>query len=118
MNKFLDINKLFEQDGIFYLGEVMNVPGVLNRTNEVMNKICIARELGLSIDRHAPELRGEAARSYAAAEITTDHECSTLAEAKTLKIFDTPWGTGGTSLLLLNTWLTITESSQELSELR
>jgi adenine deaminase len=76
-----EIRELFEQDGIFYLSEMMNVPGVLNSTSEVMNKICIAQELGLSIDGHAPELRGEAARNYAAANISTDHECSTLAEA-------------------------------------
>lgn len=76
-----EIRKLFEQDGISYLSEVMNVPGVLNRTTEVMEKIRIAQELNYPVDGHAPGLSGETARSYAAAKITTDHECSTLAEA-------------------------------------
>ncbi|BAZ41893.1 adenine deaminase [Calothrix sp. NIES-4101] len=76
-----EIRELFQQDGISYLSEVMNVPGVLAGTTEVMEKIRIAQELGLPVDGHAPGLRGEAARSYAAAKITTDHECSTLAEA-------------------------------------
>ena len=76
-----EIRELFEQDGISYLSEMMNVPGVLNRTDQVMEKICIAQELGYPIDGHAPGLLGEAARSYCTAKITTDHECSTLAEA-------------------------------------
>ncbi|MEA5572301.1 adenine deaminase [Calothrix sp. UHCC 0171] len=76
-----EIRELFQQDGISYLSEVMNVPGVLAGTTEVMAKIRIAQEFGLPVDGHAPGLRGEDVRSYAAAKITTDHECSTLAEA-------------------------------------
>ena len=76
-----EICELFEQDGISFLSEVMNVPGVLNHTTELMDKIRIAKELGHPVDGHAPGLRGEAARNYAAAKITTDHECSTFAEA-------------------------------------
>ncbi|BAY26516.1 adenine deaminase [Calothrix sp. NIES-2100] len=76
-----EIRELFEQDGISYLSEVMNVPGVLNRTTEVMEKIRIAQELRHPVDGHAPGLCGEAARNYANAKITTDHECCTLTEA-------------------------------------
>lgn len=76
-----EIRELFEQDGISYLSEVMNFPGVLNRTTEVMEKIRVAQELGHPVDGHAPGLRGEAAHNYANAKITTDHECCTLAEA-------------------------------------
>ncbi|MBD2338465.1 adenine deaminase [Calothrix sp. FACHB-156] len=82
-----EIHELFEQDGITYLSEVMNVPGVLNRTAEVMDKISIAQRLGYPIDGHAPGLCGEQARSYANAKITTDHECSTLAEALDKLVF-------------------------------
>ncbi|MFB2769449.1 adenine deaminase [Pelatocladus sp. BLCC-F211] len=76
-----EIRELFEQDGISYLSEVMNFPGVLNRTTEVMEKIRLAQKLGHPVDGHAPGLCGEAARNYANAKITTDHECCTLAEA-------------------------------------
>ncbi len=41
-----------------------------------------AKELGKPIDGHAPGLSGESLRKYVEAGITTDHECSTLAEAK------------------------------------
>ncbi len=77
-----EIRQLFEQDGISYLSEVMNVPGVLAGEPEVREKIQIARELGLPIDGHAPGLRGERARRYAGAGIATDHECCTLSEAR------------------------------------
>lgn len=76
-----EIRELFEQDGISYLSEVMNVPGVLNRTTEVMEKIRVTQELAHPVDGHAPGLCGEAARIYANAKITTDRECCTLAEA-------------------------------------
>jgi adenine deaminase len=76
-----EIHELFEQDGISYLSEVMNVPGVLNRTTEVMEKIRIAKKFGHPVDGHAPGLCGESAHSYADAGITTDHECCTLMEA-------------------------------------
>ena len=76
-----DIRQLIQQDGITYLSEVMNVPGVLARAPEVMEKIQVARRLGLPVDGHSPGLRGEGLKNYAAAHITTDHECYSLEEA-------------------------------------
>jgi adenine deaminase len=60
---------------------MMNYPGVLHDDPEVCAKLEIARELRKPIDGHAPGLRGEQARKYAAAGISTDHECTTLDEA-------------------------------------
>ena len=74
-----DLRQLFA-DGISYLSEVMNVPGVLADSPDMMDKIHLAQSLGLPIDGHAPGLSGTGLRKYAA-EITTDHECSTLSEA-------------------------------------
>jgi adenine deaminase len=76
-----DIQELFDRDGITYLSEMMNVPGVLAQAPEVMEKIRIARAGGRKIDGHAPGLRGTAAHTYIAADISTDHECFTLPEA-------------------------------------
>ena len=61
---------------------MMNVPGVLTKEPEVMQKIQIARELGFPVDGHAPGLRGEEAERYGSVGISTDHECLTLAEAQ------------------------------------
>jgi adenine deaminase len=46
-----------------------------------MAKIRLTQQYGCPIDGHAPELRGAAVQRYAAAGITTDHECHTLQEA-------------------------------------
>lgn len=75
-----DFRQLVKQ-GASYLSEVMNVPGVLADDVEMMDKIHLAQSLGLPIDGHAPGLSGTGLRKYANAEITTDHECSTLNEA-------------------------------------
>lgn len=76
-----DIRQLFEHDGLTYLSEMMDVPGVLSREPEVMAKIRLAQQLGRSVDGHAPDLYGDEAQRYANAGIATDHECSTLQEA-------------------------------------
>jgi adenine deaminase len=76
-----DVRKLLESPDIWYLSEMMNFPGVLHHDAEVMAKIAAAHELHKPVDGHAPGLRGDAARAYAQAGITTDHECFTLEEA-------------------------------------
>ena len=75
------IRELFEKDGLIYLSEMMNYPGVLFNDPEVVEKIRIAHELGKPVDGHAPGLRGEEAKKYIDAGISTDHECFTLDEA-------------------------------------
>lgn len=74
--------QLLTNPDIWYLAEMMNFPGVLNEDEEVMAKIGAAKRLGKPIDGHAPGLRGDAAAQYAAAGMTTDHECFTIDEAK------------------------------------
>ena len=46
-----------------------------------MKKIAAAHQLLKPVDGHAPGLRGEQAKKYIAAGITTDHECFTKEEA-------------------------------------
>lgn len=75
------VSQLLESPDIKYLSEMMNFPGVLNSDPEVMAKIAAAHKLGKPVDGHAPGLRGEAARQYIAAGISTDHECFTAEEA-------------------------------------
>jgi len=75
------VTQLLESDDIRYLSEMMNFPGVLQGDPEVMAKIAAAHRLGKPVDGHAPGLRGETARQYIAAGISTDHECFTAEEA-------------------------------------
>ncbi|NCI47497.1 adenine deaminase [Sediminibacterium sp. WSJ-3] len=76
-----DVRKLLEKEEIKYLSEMMNFPGVLFKDPEVMKKIAAAHALGKPVDGHAPGLRGEQAREYIEAGISTDHECFTAEEA-------------------------------------
>ena len=76
-----DVQQLLEKDEIRYLSEMMNFPGVLSKDPEVMKKIAAAHTLGKPVDGHAPGLRGDKAREYIEAGISTDHECFTKEEA-------------------------------------
>jgi adenine deaminase len=76
-----DIAELLKRDEIKYLTEMMNFPGVLNNDPEVLAKIKHAQNAGKPIDGHAPGLRGDQAKQYIEAGISTDHECFTADEA-------------------------------------
>lgn len=76
-----EIEALFQNKEVKYLAEMMNWPGVLHQDAEVYEKLALAKKYNKNIDGHAPGLKGEQARQYAQAGITTDHECFTREEA-------------------------------------
>lgn len=76
------VESLLDRPDIYYLSEVMNYPGVLCGDPELLGMIAAAHQRGKPADGHAPGLRGERANAYAAAGISTDHECVTEAEAR------------------------------------
>jgi len=76
-----DVKALLQKNEITYLSEMMNFPGVLHADPEVIQKIKAAHDLGKPVDGHAPGLRGEDAKKYIDAGISTDHECFTAEEA-------------------------------------
>ncbi len=76
------VARLLARPEVRYLSEVMNFPGVLARDPSLVAMIAAARAQGKPVDGHAPGLRGAQAAQYAAAGITTDHECFTLEEAQ------------------------------------
>lgn len=75
------IDELMSSSEIRYMSEMMNFPGVLFGDKEVMEKIGVAKKYNKPIDGHAPGLKGEDAKKYIEAGITTDHECFTIEEA-------------------------------------
>lgn len=77
-----DIEEMAKTGKFIGLSEVMNVPGVISHERETMAKIEIARRYKLKIDGHAPGVSGSDLKEYISAGITTDHECTTLEEAK------------------------------------
>lgn len=76
-----EVDRLLQKEEVKYLSEMMNFPGVLFKDADVMAKIAAAKRLGKPVDGHAPGLRGEQAKQYIDAGISTDHECFTEAEA-------------------------------------
>ncbi|MCR5047197.1 MAG: adenine deaminase [Treponema sp.] len=75
------VDELLGKEQVVCLAELMNFPGVLNGDKEVMAKIAAAKKHNKPIDGHAPMVRGDALKRYAAAGISTDHECEALDEA-------------------------------------
>jgi len=76
-----EVDALLSRPEIYYLSEMMNFPGVLHNDPVVMAKIKAAQKHNKPVDGHAPGLRGEAAKKYINAGISTDHECFTIEEA-------------------------------------
>ncbi len=76
----LDLFPYAEQEWILGLGEVMNYPGVLACDPEVIDKIKLFQ--GMTIDGHAPGLSGAPLCGYIAMGIESDHECTTVEEAR------------------------------------
>ncbi len=74
------IRELLARPEIIGLGEVMNYPGVLSGSADMLGKLDAAR--GKPIDGHAPGLRGKDLNAYLAAGIMSDHECTTREEAE------------------------------------
>src|SRR5437660_7465412 len=77
-----DLLPLLEEQGVLGLAEMMNMPGVLHGDEQVLAKITGTLNRGLVVDGHAPGLSGRTLCAYATAGVMSDHECSTLEEAR------------------------------------
>lgn len=74
-----ELIKLKDRPRVLGLGEMMNVPGVLGCSEDVMKKLDAFE--GKIIDGHSPLLSGHELSAYAAGGIMTDHEASSFEEA-------------------------------------
>jgi len=77
-----DLLPLLEDERVLGLAEMMNMPGVLHGDEQVLAKIMATHKHGLVVDGHAPGLNGHDLCAYAAAGVMSDHECTTLEEAR------------------------------------
>ena len=75
-----DIRSLLKNERILKLGEMMNFPGLLAANKDVLDKIEAACKVG--VEGHAPGLSGKDLTAYVASGITSDHETTSLVEAK------------------------------------
>ncbi len=77
-----EVESLLEREEILFLAEMMNYPGVVDGDPEVAAKLAAARRVGKPVDGHAPLLSGADLAAYVGAGITTDHEATSLEEAR------------------------------------
>ncbi len=75
-----DLAPLIDDDWVLGLAEMMNYPGVISGDEGVLDKLDLFRRLVL--DGHAPAVVGKALNAYVAAGIGSDHECTTVEEAR------------------------------------
>ncbi|WP_405732903.1 adenine deaminase [Anaerovibrio slackiae] len=76
-----DLEPFLQHSRVLGLAEMMNAPGVLTQDSGVMEKLRMARSAGMHVDGHAPGLTSSQLMGYAAAGITSDHECITKEQA-------------------------------------
>jgi len=76
----LDIIELSKLDRVFGLGEMMDYFSVISGSEHVLRSLVVARQAGLPIDGHAPGFVGRLLQAYAAAGISSDHECVSIQE--------------------------------------
>ena len=74
-----DLQTLQHEPYVLGLGEMMNFLGVVNGVPDVLDKLRAFQ--GRVKDGHAPGLDGKSLMAYTAANIGSDHECTTVEEA-------------------------------------
>ncbi len=77
-----DIARLLAAPGVAGLGEMMNFPGTIYGDGDVLAKLGETLALNMVIDGHAPGVTDSELQAYCAAGISSDHECTTLEEAR------------------------------------
>jgi adenine deaminase len=75
-----DLSLLLNDERVLGLAEMMDYPSVIHGCPGALEKISIAR--GKRIDGHAPLVRGKDLYAYVSAGIKSDHECTTVEEAR------------------------------------
>lgn len=75
-----DLYPILREKWVLGLAEMMNYPGVLASDPDVLDKLKIVSDK--RIDGHAPALAGRDLNAYIAAGVESDHECTTMAEAR------------------------------------
>lgn len=78
--KAFDIFPFFREKWVVGLGEVMNYPGVLSGDDDLIEKIAITEDK--RVEGHAPQLSGKELAGYISAGITSDHESTSIEEAR------------------------------------
>lgn len=74
-----ELLSLIDNDRVLGLGEVMDVPSVINGKKEMIDKIEAFKDR--NIDGHCPQISDKWLNAYLCSGISTDHECNSYEEA-------------------------------------
>ncbi len=77
-----DVRVLLSSPRVLGLAEVMDIPAVLASAPEILEKVRVAISAGAPVDGHAAGLCARDLIAYAAAGIRSDHESTTVEEAR------------------------------------
>lgn len=77
-----NLSKYMKEPRVLGLAELMNTFGTVQADENIIRKICLALEHKKLIDGHGPGLKEKELSAYVAAGVTSDHECTTMEEAK------------------------------------
>jgi adenine deaminase len=75
-----DLKLMIADERIAGVAEMMNFPAVCQGQESELDKIAVGK--GKNVDGHAPGLRGKNLNAYVLAGVRSDHESTTLAEAR------------------------------------
>ena len=75
-----DLAPLADHPWVLGLAELMNYPGVALGDEGMLDKIALFENRAL--DGHAPDMTGKPLNAYVAAGVQSEHECTTVAEAR------------------------------------
>jgi adenine deaminase len=77
-----DVRRLLSSPQVLGLAEVMDIPAVLSAAPEILEKMQVAISAGAPVDGHAAGLSARELIAYVAAGIGSDHESTTVEEAR------------------------------------
>jgi adenine deaminase len=75
-----DLQPLLSHPWVLGLAEVMNYPGVVHGDEGMIDKLVMFKQKVM--DGHCPGLSGKALNAYATVGIASEHECTTVEEAR------------------------------------
>ena len=78
----VEVDQLLARPRILGLAEVMDIPAVLSGERRMLEKVEAARTHRRALDGHAPGMKGQDLQAYMSVGIRSDHESSTVEEAR------------------------------------
>ncbi|WP_312098728.1 adenine deaminase [Niallia sp.] len=77
-----DLEPFYAHERVLGLAEVMDFPSVYETNRNMVDKLLLTKKYNRLMDGHAAGIEREKLNVYSAADIRTDHEATTLQEAK------------------------------------